>query len=141
MRSMCWSDQFRQCFSFCLPELRSSLARSLPVTLVLACRSIASSLCRVSQCPSAVTFTGCRIDYADAGAHARTRTRASTHTAPLQLWAKESRLLPSKVEKLGTTVRHRGMGTGISEASKRVPIFSFATQGGKQVSSHFRQGN
>ena len=39
------------------------------------------------------------------------------------------------------TVRHRGMGTGISEASKRVPIFSFATQGGKQVSSHFRQAN
>ena len=29
------------------------------------------------------------------------------------------------------------MGTGISEASKRVPIFSFATQGGKQVSSYF----
>jgi len=25
------------------------------------------------------------------------------------------------------------MGTGISEANKRVPIFSFATQGGKQV--------
>ena len=40
-----------------------------------------------------------------------------------------------------TTVRLRGMGTGISEASKRVPIFSFATQGGKQVSSHFRHGN
>ena len=39
------------------------------------------------------------------------------------------------------TVRLRGMGTGISEASKRVPIFSFATQGGKQVSSHFRQRN
>ena len=39
------------------------------------------------------------------------------------------------------TVRHRGMGTGISQASKRVPIFSFATQGGKQESSHFRQGN
>ena len=39
------------------------------------------------------------------------------------------------------TVRLRGMGTGISEASKRVPIFSFATQGGKQVSSYFRQGN
>ena len=38
-------------------------------------------------------------------------------------------------------VRHGGMGTGISEASKRVPIFSFATQGGKQVSSYFRQGN
>ena len=33
------------------------------------------------------------------------------------------------------------MGTGISEASKRVPIFSFATQGGKQVSSYFRQRN
>ena len=30
---------------------------------------------------------------------------------------------------------------GISEASKRVPTFSFATHGGKQVSSHFRQGN
>ena len=39
------------------------------------------------------------------------------------------------------TVRHRGMGTGISEASKRVPIFSFATQGGKQVSFYFRQRN
>ena len=39
------------------------------------------------------------------------------------------------------TVRHRGMGTGISEASKKVPIFSFATQGGKQMSSYFRQGN
>ena len=35
------------------------------------------------------------------------------------------------------TVRLRGMGTCISEASKRVPIFSFATQGGKQVSSYF----
>ena len=33
------------------------------------------------------------------------------------------------------TVRLGGMETGISEASKRVPIFSFATQGGKQVSS------
>ena len=40
-----------------------------------------------------------------------------------------------------TSVRHRGMGTGISEASKRVPISSLATQGGKQVSSHFRQRN
>ena len=39
------------------------------------------------------------------------------------------------------TVRHRGMETGISESSKRVPIFSFATQGGKRVSSHFRQRN
>jgi len=35
------------------------------------------------------------------------------------------------------TVRHRGMETGISEASKRVSIFSFATQGGKQVSFYF----
>jgi len=32
------------------------------------------------------------------------------------------------------TVRLREMKTGISEASKRVSIFSFATQGGKQVS-------
>jgi len=39
------------------------------------------------------------------------------------------------------TVRLRGMETGISEASKRVSIFSFATQGGKQVSLYFRQGN
>jgi len=36
---------------------------------------------------------------------------------------------------------HHRTKTGISEASKRVPIFSFATQGGKQVSSHFRQRN
>jgi hypothetical protein len=36
-----------------------------------------------------------------------------------------------------TTVRHRGMETGISEASKRVSIFSFATQGGKQESFYF----
>jgi len=36
-----------------------------------------------------------------------------------------------------TTVRHHGMETGISEASKRVSIFSFATQGGKPVSFHF----
>ena len=35
------------------------------------------------------------------------------------------------------TVGNREMGTGIFEASKRVPIFSFATQGGKQVSSYF----
>ena len=35
------------------------------------------------------------------------------------------------------TVRHRGIETGISEASKRVSIFSFATQGGKQVSFYF----
>ena len=34
-----------------------------------------------------------------------------------------------------------GIGTGISEASKRVPISSFATQAGKQVSSYFRQRN
>jgi hypothetical protein len=43
--------------------------------------------------------------------------------------------------KGASTVRFGGIGTGISEASKRVPIFSFATQGGKQVSSYFRQGN
>ena len=39
------------------------------------------------------------------------------------------------------TVRRRRIETGISEASKRVSIFSFATQGGKQVSFYFRQGN
>jgi hypothetical protein len=41
----------------------------------------------------------------------------------------------------GAIVRHGGIGTGISEASKRVPIFSFATHGGKQASSYFRQRN
>ena len=40
-----------------------------------------------------------------------------------------------------STVLHRGMKTGISEASKRVSLFSFATQGGKQVSFYFRQRN
>ena len=45
-------------------------------------------------------------------------------------------------EPIGTpTVSHRGIETGISEASKRVSIFSFATQGGKQVSFYSRQGN
>ena len=39
------------------------------------------------------------------------------------------------------TVRLRGMETGISGASKRVSVFSCATQGGKQVSFHFRQRN
>jgi hypothetical protein len=39
------------------------------------------------------------------------------------------------------TVRHRRIESGISEASKRVSIFSFDTQGGKQVSFYFRQGN
>ena len=37
------------------------------------------------------------------------------------------------------TVRHRGIGTGISEASKRVPIFLHDVRGGKQVSSYFGQ--
>ena len=47
----------------------------------------------------------------------------------------------SKGDPTSDTVRLRGMETGISEASKRVSIFSFATQGGKQVSFYFRQGN
>jgi hypothetical protein len=38
-----------------------------------------------------------------------------------------------------TTVRLRGIGTGISEASKRVPIFLHVVRGGKQVSSYFGQ--
>ena len=41
----------------------------------------------------------------------------------------------------GATVRGREIGTGISETSKRVPSFPSATQGGKQVSSYFPQGN
>ena len=39
------------------------------------------------------------------------------------------------------TARLREIGTGISEASKRAPIFPFDTQGGKQASSYFRQRN
>jgi hypothetical protein len=37
------------------------------------------------------------------------------------------------------TVSHRGIGTGISEATKRVPIFFHDVRGGKQVSSYFGQ--
>ena len=54
---------------------------------------------------------------------------------------KKGRQFGGPAESAGSTVLHGGMGTGISEASKRVPISSFATQGGKQVSSHFRQRN
>jgi hypothetical protein len=39
------------------------------------------------------------------------------------------------------TAPHPGIGTGISEASKRVPIFLYDVRGGKQVSSYFRQRN
>ena len=46
-----------------------------------------------------------------------------------------------KIMMENNTVRLRGIGTGISEASKRVPILPFATQRGKQESSYFRQGN
>ena len=37
------------------------------------------------------------------------------------------------------TVRLREIGTGISEANKRVPIFLHDVRGGKQVSSNFGQ--
>ena len=36
-------------------------------------------------------------------------------------------------------VRLREIGTGISEASKRVPVFLHDVRGGKQVSSYFGQ--
>jgi hypothetical protein len=42
-------------------------------------------------------------------------------------------------EPISPTVRVRGIGTGISEASKRVPIFLHDVRGGKQVSSYFGQ--
>ena len=54
---------------------------------------------------------------------------------------RESALKVTAAHQKEATVRLRGMETGISEASKRVSIFSFATQGGKQVSFYFRQGN
>jgi len=37
------------------------------------------------------------------------------------------------------TVQLRGIGTGIPEASKRVPIFLHDVRGGKQESSYFGQ--
>jgi len=37
------------------------------------------------------------------------------------------------------TVRDREIGTGISEASKRIPIFFHDVRGGKQVSSYCGQ--
>jgi len=61
---------------------------------------------------------------------------AQGHLTRYQVWSDRA-----ECHRALITVRHRGMGTGISEASKRVPIFSFSTQGGKQVSSHFRQRN
>ena len=69
--------------------------------------------------------------------------KVGTHLAspPAALVGDHYMLLSLQIKALGCTVRLRGMGTGTSEASKRVPISSFATQGGKQVSSHFRQGN
>ena len=63
---------------------------------------------------------------------------SGSRLATFSIW---NSLLPNFRSSFVPTVRHRGMGTGISEASKRVPIFSFDPQGGKQVSSHFRQGN
>ena len=36
-----------------------------------------------------------------------------------------------------TTVAHPGIGTGISEASKTVPMFPFAAQGGNWQASEF----
>ena len=56
---------------------------------------------------------------------------------PVETWGLETVTTPG----LSPTVRLREMKTGISEASKRVSIFSFATQGGKQVSFYFRQRN
>ena len=46
-----------------------------------------------------------------------------------------------RTDKVGTVVAFREIGTGISEANKRIPIFPFATEGGKQASSYFRQRN
>ena len=39
------------------------------------------------------------------------------------------------------TVGNREIGTGISEASKKVPIFLHNVRGDKQASSYFRQRN
>ena len=49
--------------------------------------------------------------------------------------------LPPGSNIIDTTVAHPGIGTGLFDASKRVPTVSFATQGGKQASSYFRQRN
>ena len=44
-------------------------------------------------------------------------------------------------EHIKSTVGNREMGTGISEASKRVPIFLHDVRGGRQASFYFRQRN
>ena len=44
-----------------------------------------------------------------------------------------------EVEKYPGTVAFHEIGTGIFEASKRVPIFLHDVRGGKQVSSYFGQ--
>jgi len=53
------------------------------------------------------------------------------------------RVLPLESQAQGRkdTVAHAGIRAGLCEASGRVPMFSFATQGGKQPSSYFRQRN
>jgi hypothetical protein len=75
------------------------------------------------------------------------RTHGSTGTCEL---LELSELLCQGHEKLQnvmlshhmmSTVRLIGVGTGTPESSKRVPIFPFASQGGKQESSFFRQRN
>ena len=50
-----------------------------------------------------------------------------------------AQLLTSRQPRSLTTVQVRGIGTGISEASKRVPIFLHDVRRGKQVSSYFGQ--
>ena len=61
----------------------------------------------------------------------------------IQMLADQVQAFPGSIAEDVTqhTVRLCGIGTGISEASKTVPILSFATQGGKQASSYFRQRN
>jgi hypothetical protein len=53
---------------------------------------------------------------------------------------RQRQLMPSRPSIVSTTVCHGGMGTCISEASKRVPIFSFATQGGSKRVPIFDRG-
>ena len=66
-------------------------------------------------------------------------TTSPTPLLTLLVRVSSLRLLPTVPHSasIPPTVRLRGIETGISEASKRVSIFSFATQGGKQVSFYF----
>ena len=92
---------------------------------VCVCLCVCVCVCRCSGCMDVCVVSACMCMcmctyvFALARAHARLRSWQG-----VRVWACVCL----------STVPLRGIGTGISEASKRVPIFPFATQGGTQAS-------